>query len=221
MAKKIKIILADDHQIFRDGIKSLLSDEENLEVTAEASNGDELMSLLKVNKPDLLILDITMPKTSGIELTKIIAAEYPDVNILILSMHKNEDFVISAMINGAKGYLPKDTSRKELLDAINTIAGGEEYLGKLISSNILRSYIKKSRFGFDRMDKDEPLTQREKEIIEKLGAGLSNKEIADKLFISVRTVDCHKNNIMKKLKIKSSAELIIYGIKNKIIEIPE
>jgi DNA-binding NarL/FixJ family response regulator len=221
MAKKIKIILADDHQIFRDGIKSLLSDEENLEVIAEASNGDELLSLLKIHQPDTLILDISMPKTSGIELAKIITEQYPDVNILILSMHKNEDFVINAMINGAKGYLPKDTSRKELLDAINTIAGGEEYLGKLISSNILRSYIKKSRFGFDRTDKDEPLTQREKEIIEKLGAGLSNKEIADKLFISVRTVDCHKNNIMKKLRIKSSAELIIYGIKNKIIEIPE
>ena len=221
MGKKIKIILADDHQIFRDGIKSLLSDEENLEVIAEASNGDELLSLLKINKPDILILDITMPKTSGIELTKIITEQFPEVNILILSMHKNEDFVIGAMMNGAKGYLPKDISRKELLDAINTIADGEEYLGKLISSNILRSYIKKSRYGFERDDKDEPLTQREIEIIEKVGAGLSNKEIADKLFISVRTVDCHKNNIMRKLKIRSTAELIIYGIKNKIIEISE
>jgi len=218
---KISIILADDHQIFRDGIKSLLSDEENLEVVAEASNGDELLSLLKIYKPNILILDITMPKTSGIELAKIITEQYPDVNILILSMHKNEDFVVNAMMNGAKGYLPKDTSRQELLDAINNIAHGDEYLGKLISSNILKSYIKKSRFGFERMDKDEPLTQREKEIIERVGAGLSNKEIADKLFISVRTVDCHKNNIMKKLKIKSTAELIIYGIKNKIIEISE
>lgn len=219
--KKIKIILADDHQIFRDGIKSLLSDEENLEVTAEASNGDELISLLKVYKPEILILDITMPKTSGIELAKIITEQYPEVNILILSMHKNEDFVVNAMINGAKGYLPKDTTRKELLEAINTIAHGEEYLGKLISSNILRSYIKKSRLGFERIDKDEPLTNREKEIIEQVGAGLSNKEIADKLFISVRTVDSHKNHIMSKLKIKSTAELIIYGIKNKIIQISE
>ncbi len=219
--KKIQIILADDHQIFRDGIKSLLSDEENLEVIAEASDGDQLLSLLKINSPDVLILDITMPRTSGIELAKIITEQYPAVSILILSMHKNEDFVVNAMMNGAKGYLPKDTSRQELLDAIITIARGDEYLGKLISSNILKSYIKKSRFGFERGDKDEPLTQREKEIIEKVGAGLSNKEIADKLYISVRTVDCHKNNIMKKLKIKSTAELIIYGIKNKIIEIAE
>jgi len=219
--KNISIILADDHQIFRDGIKSLLSDEENLEVIAEASNGDELLSLLKVNKPDVLVLDISMPKTSGIELAKIISEQYPEVNILILSMHKNEDFVVNAMINGAKGYLPKDTSRKELLEAINTIAHGDEYLGKLISSNILKSYIKKSRFGFERIDKDETLTNREKEIIEQVGAGLSNKEIADKLFISVRTVDSHKNHIMSKLKIKSTAELIIYGIKNKIIEISE
>ncbi len=219
--KNIKIILADDHQIFRDGIKSLLSDEENLEVIAEASNGEELMSLLKVFKPDVLVLDITMPKTSGIELAKIISEQYPEINILILSMHKNEDFVVNAMINGAKGYLPKDTSRKELLDAIYTIAQGEEYLGKLISSNILKSYIKKSRLGFERNDRDETLTIREKEIIEQVGAGLSNKQIADKLFISVRTVDSHKNHIMSKLKLKSTAELIIYGIKHKIIEITE
>ncbi len=136
-------------------------------------------------------------------------------------MHKNEDFVVNAMINGAKGYLPKDTSRKELLDAIYTIAQGEEYLGKLISSNILKSYIKKSRLGFERNDRDETLTIREKEIIEQVGAGLSNKQIADKLFISVRTVDSHKNHIMSKLKLKSTAELIIYGIKHKIIEITE
>jgi len=221
MYPNIKITLADDHQIFRDGIKSLLSDEENLSVIAEASNSDELLSSLKITQPDILILDISMPKISGIELTKIISEQFPGVHILILSMHKNEDFVISAMRNGAKGYLPKDTSRKELLEAIHAIAQGEEYLGKLISSGILRSYINKSRIGFERTDKEELLTQREKEIIEKVGAGLSNKEIADKLFISVRTVDCHKNNIMKKLKIKSTAELIIYGIKNKIIEISE
>jgi len=221
MLQNIKITLADDHQIFRDGIKSLLSDEENLSVIAEASNSDELLSSLKNSQPDILILDISMPEISGIELTKIISEQFPRVNILILSMHKNEDFVISAMRNGAKGYLPKDTSRKELLEAIDTIAHGEEYLGKLISSGILRSYINKSRNGFERADKEELLTQREKEIIEKVGAGLSNKEIAEKLFISVRTVDCHKNNIMKKLKIKSTAELIIYGIKNKIIEISE
>ncbi|HAN18137.1 MAG: hypothetical protein A2X13_04190 [Bacteroidetes bacterium GWC2_33_15] len=216
---KTTIILADDHQIFRDGIKSLLSDESNLEIIGEASNGDELLSLLKTISPDILILDVTMPKITGIELTKIITQQYPGIKILILSMHKNEEYVINAMINGAKGYLPKDTSRKELLDAISSISNGEEYLGKLISSSILKSYIKKSYSGFDRLDKDEQLTSREKEIIELIGKGYSNKEIADKLFISVRTVDSHKNHIMCKLKLRTTAELIIYGIKNKIIEI--
>jgi two-component system response regulator NreC len=123
------------------------------------------------------------------------------------------------MINGAKGYLPKDTSRKELLDAINSIAEGEEYLGKLISSSILKSYIKKSQSKFERLDKNEALTNREVEIIQLVGKGLMNKEIADRLNISVRTVDSHKNHIMGKLKLKTTAELIIYGIKNKIIEI--
>jgi len=217
--KKIRIILADDHQIFRDGIKSLLTDEHDLEVIGEASNGDGLMSLLKIMQPDILVLDITMPKLSGIEMTKIINEQYPDIKILILSMHKNDDFVVNAIISGAKGYLPKDTSRNELLDAIHSIACGEEYLGKLISTNILKSYIRKTQYGNDRYEKDEPITQREKEIIELVGHGMTNKEIADKLFISVRTVDSHKNHIMNKLKLKSTAELIIYGIKNKIIEI--
>lgn len=216
---KTTIILADDHQIFRDGIKSLLSDEDNLEIIGEASNGDELLSLLKIKSPEILILDVSMPRITGIELTKIITQQYPDIKILILSMHKNEEFVITAMINGAKGYLPKDTSRKELLDAIASISEGEEYLGKLISSSILKSYIKKSYSGFDRLDKEEQLTSREIEIIELIGKGFSNKEIADKLFISVRTVDSHKNHIMCKLKLRTTAELIIYGIKNKIIEI--
>lgn len=217
--KTIKIMLADDHQIFRDGIKSLLSDEPDMEVIAEASNSGELLSMLKISKPDILILDITMPAISGIELTKIITAEYPEIKILILSMHKNNDFVVNAMINGAKGYLPKDTSRKELLDAICTIAQGEEYLGKLISASILRSYIRKTHTGFERTEKDDQLTMREIEIIKMAGQGMLNKEIAEKLFISVRTVDSHKNHIMNKLKLKSTAELIIYGIKNKIIDI--
>lgn len=216
--KTIRIILADDHQIFRDGIKALLSDEQNIEVIAEASNGEELLSLLKVVKPDVLILDISMPKISGIELAKIISADYPEIRILILSMHKNNDFVVNAMINGAKGYLPKDTSRKELLDAIHTIYHGGEYLGKLISTNILKSYIGKTHSGYDSFKEDQ-LTSREKDIIKLVGQGLANKEIADSLFISIRTVDSHKNHIMNKLKIKSTAELIIYGIKNKIIEI--
>jgi DNA-binding NarL/FixJ family response regulator len=221
MDGKIKVMLADDHQIFRDGIKSMLSDEANLDVIGDVSNGDELLEMIKSVTPQVIVLDITMPGLSGIELTKIVSEQYPEISVLILSMHKNEDFVMNAMINGAKGYLPKDTSRQELLEAIATIASGEEYLSKLISSNMMKNYIRKAKFEQDRTEKNVSLTQREVEIIEKVGAGLLNKEIADKLNISVRTVDCHKNNIMRKLKIKSSAELIIYGIKNHLIRIED
>lgn len=219
MNKKIHIVLADDHQIFRDGIKALLSDIDDFKVVAEASNGDELLRMLETSEPDIIIMDISMPGISGIELTRKISELYPQIAVLILSMHSNEDFVINSVINGAKGYLPKDTGRKELLEAIYAIADGDEYFGKLITSNMMKSFIKKTQKKFLPVDKENQLTSREIEIIQQIGKGLSNKEIADKLFISVRTVDSHKNHMMQKLKLRSTAEIIIYAIKNKIIEI--
>ncbi|MBE0637274.1 MAG: response regulator transcription factor [Bacteroidales bacterium] len=219
MNKKIHIVLADDHQIFRDGIKALLSDIDDFKVVAEASNGDELLRMLETSEPDIIIMDISMPGISGIELTRKISELYPQIAVLILSMHSNEDFVINSVINGAKGYLPKDTGRKELLEAIYDIADGDEYFGKLITSNMMKSFIKKTQKKFLPVDKENQLTSREIEIIQQIGKGLSNKEIADKLFISVRTVDSHKNHMMQKLKLRSTAEIIIYAIKNKIIEI--
>lgn len=219
MDKRIRILLADDHQIFRDGIKALLSDIADFEIIAEASNGDELLCILKTSEPDIIVMDISMPGLSGIELTRKISELYPQIAVLILSMHSNEDFVINSVINGAKGYLPKDTGRKELLEAIYAIADGDEYFGKLITSNMMKSFIKKTQKKSLPIDKENQLTTREIEIIQQIGKGLSNKEIADKLFISVRTVDSHKNHMMQKLKLRSSAEIIIYAIKNKIIEI--
>jgi len=212
--EKIKIILVDDHQMFRDGVKSVLSDEENIDIVGEVGNGKDLFKLLESTRPDLIITDISMPDISGIEVAKSISENYSDIKILILSMHSNEEFITKALSVGANGYLPKDTAMSELLEAIHTIYKGENYFNKEISDTILKSLRNKSQ-----KNEGKSLTNREKEIIELVVEGLTNKEIAEKLFISIRTVDSHKNNIMQKLNLKSSIELVKYAIKNNLAKL--
>jgi len=214
----IKIVLVDDHRIFRDGLKSLLSEVDFIEVIGEASGGSELLELLKKIKPDLVIVDISMKDISGIEVSKKITSLYPEIKIMILSMHTNEEFVINAIKAGVNGYLSKDASRDELLDAIKIIYEGGECYSKLVSDNFLKSYVKKYKAEHSLLE-NKTLTQREIEILKLAAVGLTNKEIADKLFISNKTVDCHKNNIVQKLKLKNTAEMVLYAVKNKIIEV--
>jgi DNA-binding NarL/FixJ family response regulator len=213
---KIKIILVDDHQMFRDGVRSVLSDEENIDIIGEIGAAEGLYELLKILNPDLIITDISLPGISGIEIAKYVCKNYPNVKILILSMHSNEEFITKALNAGANGYLPKDTSMTELLEAINAIYKGENYFNKNISDTILKSIINKSK---NESTEQETLSKREKEVITLVVDGLTNKEIAEKLFISIRTVDSHKNNIMQKLNLKSSVELVKYAIKNNLAKI--
>jgi len=215
---KIKIVLVDDHRLFLDGIKSLLSEVDFIDIIGEASSGNEALDLLTNIKPDIIMMDISMKGLSGIDVSKEITMLYPDIKIMILSMHTNEEFVINAIKAGAKGYLSKDTSKEELLDAIQIIQEGGECYSKLISENFLKSYVKKYK-AEQSLIENKILTQREIEILKLAVHGLSNKEIADKLFISTKTVDSHKNNIMQKLKLKNTAEMVLYAVKNKLIEI--
>lgn len=216
----IKIMLVDDHQIVRDGIKALLESLDNVQVIGEASNANELLEKLSISKPDIIVTDISMPDISGIELTKIIneKEEFSGIKVLILSMFTNEDFIFNAIKAGARGYLPKNTTRRELFEAVNTIYNGEEYFSESISNIILKSYVKKAQ-NEDLADKKESLSVRETEILKLFAQGISNQEIADKLFISIRTVESHKNHIMQKLELKSTVDLIKFAIKNKIVEI--
>ncbi len=218
----IKIMLVDDHQIVRDGIKSLLESLDNVQIIGEASSAPELLLLLENYKPDIVITDISMPEMSGIELTKIINTDpkYLGINVLILSMYTSEDFIFNAIKAGAKGYLPKNISRKELFEAIHTIYKGEEYFSEQISNIILKSYIKKAKSEDKPEDKKEAaLSVRETEILKMVAEGMSNPEIAEKLFISIRTVESHKNHIVQKLELKSTMDLIKFAIKNKIVEL--
>jgi len=216
----IRIFLVDDHQLVRDGIKSLLMSSNEIKILGEASTGKECFAKVAIEPPDILILDISLPDTNGIEITKRITAEYPQTKVLILSMYTDEDFIFNAVKAGAKGYLPKNTSREELLSAIHAIYEGEEFFADSISRIMLKSYVRKAKEE-DVVSQGGPipLTTREIEILKLFAEGYINKEISDKLDISIRTVETHKNHIMKKLELKSTVELIKYVIKNKIVEI--
>ena len=222
MKEKIKIILVEDHQIVRDGIKALLAEGPDIEIIGEAQNFSELREILNSKLPDIIIMDISLPETSGIEITTYITEKYQSTKVLILSMYTEEDFIFNAIKAGAKGYLPKNTTRKELLDAISAIHNGAEFYSDTISNIILKSYVNKAKSADNKnvkINKEDLLTHREIEILKHYAEGYSNQEIADKLFISIRTVESHKNHIMQKLELKSTVDLIKFAIKNKIVEI--
>lgn len=217
---KIKIIMVEDHQIVRDGIKALIIDEENIEIIGEASNGSELFALLQNTKPNIVLLDISLPEMSGIEIAKKLTETHPDIKCLMLSMYMSEEFITNSIEAGAKGYLPKTTTQKELIDAINAINKGGEFYNNTVSEILLKSYIKKTQGKSKKEEtKSVNITKRELEILKLFAEGLANKEIAEKLFISIRTVESHKNNIMQKLELKTTVELVKYAIRNSIIEI--
>jgi len=218
--KKINIFLVDDHQIVRDGIKSLLLDSSVISITGEAMNGKEFMEKIEQAKPDVILMDISLPDISGIELTKQVTQQFPEIKIVILSMYTQEEFITNAIAVGAKGYLPKNTTKQELLNAIIAVHNGKEYYNEAVSKIILENYIstvRKPKEPEPAKDKEmNVLSSREKQILQMVVEGLSNQDIADKLFISIRTVESHKNHIMQKIGIKSTVELIKYAIRNNI-----
>lgn len=216
--EKIKLILVDDHQLVRTGIANLLSGEPAFEIIGEASESKELFELLKKSQPDIAVLDIALPGLSGIEITKKLHNDFPGVRILILSMHTSEEFIFNAINSGARGYLPKNTSRKELIEAIYAIQRGEEYFAESISNVILKSYIKKAKSNStDSENNEKLLSKREIEVLKLFAEGMTNQEIADKLFISIRTVESHKNHIMARLELKTTVDLVKFAIRNNIV----
>jgi len=220
MKAKISLALVDDHHLVRDGIKSLIEGVEHIDVVIEASNSDELLAKLEEVEPQIAIVDISLPGLSGIEITKTLGSRYPNIKVIILSMHTTQEFIFNAIKAGAKGYLPKNITQIELVDAIDGVNAGNEYFSKEISEIILKNYLKQIK-NPDRVDEyqEQKLTSRESEILKLVAEGYSNQLIADKLYISVRTVESHKNHIMQKLELSSTVELVKYALKNKIIDI--
>jgi DNA-binding NarL/FixJ family response regulator len=214
--EKIKVLIADDHKIFRDGIRSILEKEKDMDVIDEAANGKEVLEKLETTKADVIILDLDIGKPSGIEVTELISKQYPEVKILILSMIGLHDFVIQALEKGATGYILKNTGKDEVLTAIRSVAKGDSYFSKEVSS-ILVEQLNKPR-TLKKRSEGIPLTARELEVLQLIAQEFSNPEIAEKLFISIRTVDTHRRNLLEKLGLKNTAGLVKYAIMNGLVQ---
>jgi DNA-binding NarL/FixJ family response regulator len=217
---KIKVLIVDDHQIVRDGIKSMLANESDIELIGSLNSAPKALDFIKCTPPDVVIADLSMPSMSGIEFTEKLTETFPSIKVLILSMFSNEEYVVKAIQAGAKGYLPKQDSTTELLlEAIRIIYNGDEFYSPSISKVVMRSFVQnvKGTKAGETINKNQ-LTAREKEILKMYVEGFTNTEIAEKLNLSIYTVKTHKNNIMQKYNFKSTVEMIKFAIKNSIVE---
>jgi DNA-binding NarL/FixJ family response regulator len=212
--EKIRIIIADDHQLFRNGLKILLNAFPDFEVTGEASNGEEFLKILSNTSAEIALMDINMPEMDGVEATRKGLRMNPDIKIIALSMYGEEEYYYKMVDAGAKGFVLKDSDISEVKEAILTVSKGGSYF----SQELLYHVIQKIKHR-ETESKSANLSKREKEILLKICEGLSNQEIAETLFISKRTVDKHRANLLGKTNSKNTASLILFAIKNKLIEI--
>jgi two-component system response regulator NreC len=214
---KIKVLLADDHTILRDGIRSLIEDEPDMEVVGEAEDGITVVKLADSLKPDVILMDLAMPLLNGLEATRQIRKNQPGAKILILTMHENEEYIRQVLAAGAMGYILKDAAARELLGAIRSVHKGEVVLSPAITRLIVTDYL---RWGdLSAQEPSDGLTDRERQILQLIAEGYTNKQIADILSISIKTVQAHRLNLMKKLDLHDRGELIKYAIQKKIIDI--
>lgn len=211
---QISVLIVDDHEIVRYGISRYLSSSKDIRIIDEASSGDECLKIFRETEPDVCLLDISMPGKSGIETTKKIREISTDTKILILSMHINKQILDGVLKAGINGYLLKSTGKEEILNGIRSVMKGQEIYSDQISELIKESYLNNSK-------KNKPdhngITAREREILQLIVEGYTSKEIADNLYISPRTVDTHRANLMEKLELRNIAELVRYSIENDIV----
>lgn len=206
-----RIVLADDHMMFRQGIKRILEEDPGIEVVGEVGDGIKILEVLKKTKPNMILLDISMPNLRGIEATREIKKIFPNVKVLILTMHRSKEYLYHALSAGAEGYLLKEDADTELISSIETIRRGKTYISPLFSDELPDDFIRKFKGGRLKLP-FEPLSTREREVLKLIAEGKSSKEIAILLKISIRTVHHHRDNIMNKLNIRKTAELVKYAI---------
>lgn len=207
---KIRVLLAEDHAIMREGVREFIGRESDMEVVGEAGDGEEAVKLTAQLKPDVVVMDIRMPKLNGIEATKQIKAQFPSTAILILTAYDSDQYIFALLEAGAAGYLLKGIRTHELIDAIRAVYAGESVLHPVIASRVIRRVVTPTS-GENRAV--EPLSEREMEILKIAARGISNKDIAEQLFLSPRTVQVHLGNIFNKLGVASRTEAVLYGLK--------
>ena len=212
----IRILLADDHTVVRDGLRALLEKQTDMTVVAEAGDGRESVRLAEEHAPDVVVMDIAMPNMNGIEATRRILEQNPACAVVILSMHQDESYVLRSLKAGAKGYLLKDSLRGDVVDAIRTVSRGRSYLTRKVSRILQEDYVRQmERRGVE--DSYDLLTSREREILQLVAEGKANKEVAAILNISLTTVETHRTHILQKLGLHSIPELILYAVRKGII----
>ena len=212
MGKKIRILLADDHAVVRQGFGRILASEPDMEIVGEAATGHEAITLTEELQPDVVVMDVAMPELNGIEATRRLAASVPRARVLALSMHKDSVYVREILRAGAKGYLLKDAVDRDLLAAVRAVARGEGYLSPAVSEAVLSDYRKHVT------DPVDLLTSREREVLQMIAEGKTNKEIATLLNLSVYTVDAHRGRVMEKLNLHTTGELVRFAMRKGLID---
>ena len=215
----ISILLADDHQVVREGLRALLDAEEDFRVVGEAADGRTTVQMAEEMQPDILVLDLIMPALGGLEATRQIARACPNTKIIVLSMHSDEAYVLEALKNGARSYVLKSSPGEELIRAIRKVWAGERYLGPPLTARAIDAYVSQIRDADS--DPYHTMTAREREVLHLSAEGLTSSEIADQLSLSHRTVESHRANVMSKLNLHSKTELIRYAFKRGIIPLDE
>ena len=210
--KRIRILLADDHAVVRQGFKMILDAQADMEIVGEAANGRQAVDLAEQLRPDVVVMDGSMPELNGIEATRRLASSLPRARVVALSMHKDSVYVREILRAGARGYLLKDSGAADLVAAIRAVASGESYLSPAVSNAVLDDYRRHATNPIDL------LTSREREVLQMLAEGKTNKEIAGVLNLSVYTVDAHRGRIMEKLNLHSIGELVRFAVRNGLIE---
>ncbi|MEH7383279.1 response regulator transcription factor [Bacillus sp. JJ1533] len=207
----IKLMLVDDHAVLRDGLRNILELEDDIRVVGEAVSGDDALDKVPTCEPDVILMDINMPQKNGVETTGILKKKYPSIKVLVLTMHNHDEYFMAAIREGADGYLLKDAPSEQVVDAIRTVARGESVIHPSMTKKLLNFHQQQEQ------PKDNALTERETEVLQCLVEGLSNKEIAERLFISDKTVKIHVSKIFKKFDVKSRSQVVIYAVQNKLV----